>query len=460
VVQHLDRLVRLGVNALYLNPVFTSASNHRYHTDDYLTVDPLLGGNDALRALIEEAHARDVRVVLDGVFNHCGRGWWPFHHVLENGGASPYRDWFHLSDEVRSGARSLSAFPGAEQVAEMDAMRKSGVGFGATSRQVLGYEAWWDLPALPKINLDDPQARSHILDVAARWVEFGIDGWRLDVAEEVSGEFWREFHQRVRAVKSDAYLVAEVWHHKPEWLQGGIFDAFMNYPLTLGMLGFAGQDALANDGDLPFEYQGQLRVFDGPALWDRISELRDLNDPAVTAVQLNLLGSHDTPRARTLLGGDLAALRLATLLQMTLPGAPCIYYGDEIGMEGGMDPLCRAGFPVDATAWERDPYAWTADLVALRHAHRAMRDAELHMLRADGAAIAYLRRDVRDAFAVVANAGREELTWDLDLALEGRGAAVVPLRGTTGEPAADVDGEILRVRVPAREGLVVRLEPT
>jgi neopullulanase len=234
----------------------------------------------------------------------------------------------------------------------------------------------------------------------------------------------------------------------------------MNYPLTLGMLGFAGQDALANDGDLPFEYQGQLRVFDGPALWDRISELRDLNDPAVTAVQLNLLGSHDTPRARTLLGGDLAALRLATLLQMTLPGAPCIYYGDEIGMEGGMDPLCRAGFPVDATAWERDPYGWTADLVALRHAHRAMRDAELHMLRADGAAIAYLRRDVRDAFAVVANAGREELTWDLDLALEGRGAAVVPLRGTTGEPAADVDGEILRVRVPAREGLVVRLEPT
>ncbi len=352
VVEHLERLERLGVDALYLNPVFVSAANHRYHTDDYFSVDALLGGDAALRELIDAAHERGMRIVLDGVFNHCGRGWWPFHHLLENGGDSPYRDWFHLADDVRSGARGVAAFPSHQQLVEMEALRASGLPFGQASRQILGYEAWWDLPALPKINLENSAARAHILDVAEHWIRFGIDGWRLDVAEEVSGEFWREFRQRVRSIKSDAYLVAEVWHLKPEWLEGDMFDAFMNYPLALGILGFAGQGSLAADVDLPWEYRGELHAFDGPGLWGRVRELEAINDPAVTAVQLNLLGSHDTPRIRHLLGGDLSAVRLATLLQMTLPGAPCIYYGDEIGMDGGMDPLCRASFPTDPAAWE------------------------------------------------------------------------------------------------------------
>ena len=120
IVAHLDRLQRLGVTALYLNPVFASASNHRYHTDDYYNVDPLLGGNEALRELLDEAHARGMHVVLDGVFNHSGRGWWPFHHLLENGMASPYRDWFYLADDVRAGGRALNAFPTEAQLAEMD----------------------------------------------------------------------------------------------------------------------------------------------------------------------------------------------------------------------------------------------------------------------------------------------------------------------------------------------------
>ena len=167
VVEHLDRLRRLGVTALYLNPVFASASNHRYHTDDYFQVDPLLGGNEALRELLDAAHARDMRVVLDGVFNHSGRGWWPFHHLLENGMQSPYRDWFYLADGVRAGTQPLNAFPTDAQLAEMDA-RHGGPGIprGQRSRETLGYEAWWDLPALPKIRLDDPQARDHILEVS------------------------------------------------------------------------------------------------------------------------------------------------------------------------------------------------------------------------------------------------------------------------------------------------------
>ena len=267
---------RLGITALYLNPVFASASNHRYHTDDYEHVDPLLGGNEALRELLDEAHARDMRVVLDGVFNHCGRGWWPFHHVLENGMQSPYREWFYLSDGVRAGTQELSPFPDA-----------GAAGRDRPSTRVR--RAAWDRPharcwatrpggtcrRCPRSTSTSRRCASYILDVAEHWIRFGIDGWRLDVAEEVGGDFWREFHARVRAADPEAYLVAEIWHHKPEWLQGDMFDAFMNYPLTLAVLGFARRSGSMPARPLPAEYEGKLDALDGAALWARIEELRD-----------------------------------------------------------------------------------------------------------------------------------------------------------------------------------------
>ncbi len=337
-------------------------------------------------------------------------------------------------------------------------LRASGAAFGVASRAVLGYEAWWDLPALPKLNLAQPQLRELILDVSEHWIRFGIDGWRLDVPEEVGADFWREFRARVRSADPEAYLVAEIWHHKPEWLQGDMFDAFMNYPLALGVLGFAAQEHLDRGVHVPAEYEGKLAPFDGAALWARIEELASINDPAVTAVQLNLLDSHDTPRALTICGGDLDSLRLATLLQMTLPGAPCIYYGDEIGMAGTMDPMCRRAFPADPAEWEREPYAWVADTVALRHSSPAFRDAELSLLGTQAAALAYLRRADDEVFAVVVNAGREPISWELDLPIEVSAAELVPLRG--GRPGArsvELEGQALRVTLPERDGVVLRL---
>ena len=461
VVAHLDRLRSLGVNALYLNPVFTSASNHRYHTDDYLHVDPLLGGDDALRELLDEAHARDMRVVLDGVFNHCGRGFWPFHHVLENGAASPYRDWFPLDDGVRSGARGLLAFPAADHLVDMERRRTAGALKGQTSRPVLGYEAWWDLPALPKLDLDEPHMREHILSAAEHWLRFGIDGWRLDVAEEVGIGFWREFRQRVRAVNPDAYIVAEIWTPSPEWLQGDTFDALMDYPLTEAILGFAAQDHLTTDIELPVEYEGKLLPLGGAGLWQRLRDLHAAVDPAITAVQLNLLGSHDTPRLRTLCGGDLDAVRLAMLLQMTLPGAPCTYYGDEIGMAGLMDPDCRAAFPVDPSAWAQEPSGWLADLGALRHASRALRDGRLSLLGALGPALAYLRADGADIFACVVNAGDAPVDWTLDLPMVAASAEVLALRCSRPPCHADLtNGDRLHVALPARHGTIIRIRTT
>jgi cyclomaltodextrinase len=459
VVAHLDRLLRLGITALYLNPVFTSASNHRYHTDDYFHVDPLLGGDEAMRELLDEAHARGMRVILDGVFNHCGRGFWPFHHVLENGAHSPYREWFHLDPGVLAGRRPLTAFPTADEQAAIDALRARGAPGGAASRAVLGYEAWWDLAALPKLDLDEPHLRALILDVAEHWLHFGIDGWRLDVAEEIGIDFWREFRARVRTVKPDAYLVAEIWSVMPQWLTGDTFDALMDYPLTEAILGFTAQHRLASGIDLPWEYQGKVVPLDGAGLWGRIDGLARTYGPERLAVQLNLLGSHDTPRYRTLCSGDMDALRLAMLLQMTLPGAPCVYYGDEIGMEGLMDPDCRRAFPSEPAAWDREPADWLADLVALRHSSRALRDGGLGLLRADGLALAYLRQHEDDAFVCVLNAADGPLTLDLDVPVGFTSADLVPLRSERqGGHARLVGDRRLRVELPARHGGIVRLE--
>src|SRR3989339_1051221 len=214
--EQLPYLLDLGINALYLNPIFTSASNHRYHTDDYFQVDPLLGGDQAFETLLSTCHRHGVRVILDGVFNHCGRGFWPFHHLLETGASSPYRDWFLVRD-----------WP----------LRP----YHATRTRPHNYEAWWNLPALPKLNLRHPPVRRHVFEAIRHWTEQGIDGWRLDVPEEIDVPgFWEEFHDLVLRINPEAYLVGEIWNLAPEWLAGDRFHGLMNYPFMVAVLGFCG----------------------------------------------------------------------------------------------------------------------------------------------------------------------------------------------------------------------------
>src|SRR3990172_7458370 len=212
VIEKLDYLQELGINAIYFTPVFASASNHRYHTYDYYNVDPILGGNDALKILLREAHKRELRVVLDGVFNHASRGFWQFHHVLENGEGSPYVDWFYFDPERLKGIRRWGAYPAT---AELHALQN-----GAGSLEAIGYQSWWNLPALPKFNTNTPAVREFLFGVAEYWIKFGIDGWRLDVPGEIDDdEFWREFRRRVRTINPEAYIVGEIWHEAQRWLQ-------------------------------------------------------------------------------------------------------------------------------------------------------------------------------------------------------------------------------------------------
>jgi cyclomaltodextrinase / maltogenic alpha-amylase / neopullulanase len=446
IAEHLDYLEDLGVNALYLTPIFQSASNHRYHTYDYLAVDPLLGGNDALRELLDSAHDRGMRVVLDGVFNHTGRGFWPFHHILEAGAASPYRDWFLLDHERLDGGRPLLAYPPP-----------------GTPRSAHGYEAWWGLPALPKLNTANPEVREYLLQVAETWLRFGIDGWRLDVPMEIDDEpFWQEFRHRCRAIRPDAYLVGEIWRVSPEWLRGDRFDALMNYPLGEAIIGFTGGSRLDMDAvRRHHEYSLSLHPMDGPAFANRVLELASAYDPDVVAVQLNLVGSHDAPRLRTVLGDDLAGVRLATLLQATLPGAPCIYYGDEIGLRGGNDPENRGAFSWDEDRWDTGLHESVRALLRLRTAEPGLRDSPLRAVGAAGSAVALERGAGVSRFVVAVNAGDNGTSLELRFedAPEGAGGHLAPVElpgfDAIGE-APIVDGRAT-IRLGPRSGGLLRV---
>jgi neopullulanase len=377
IVDRLDYLERLGVNALYLNPIFAAATEHRYNTYDYLQVDPLLGGNDALRELLDEVHVRGMRVVLDGVFNHCGRGFWPFHHVLENGERSPYRDWFLVRD-----------WP----------LRPYAYGRDHTRAN---YAHWSQFPSLPKLNTDNPGVRDYVFHAARHWIEFGIDGWRLDVPYEINDDgFWREFRQVVKTANPDAYILGEVWDPAQQWLRGDQFDAVMNYPFAFPTLCFCGARTLTA------EYRTSHWTFeplDAPAYAGYIERVHNLYDWEINYALFNLLDSHDTARALTIMGGDKSALRLAVLLQVTMPGAPCIYYGDEIGMSSWGDPHCRAAFPWhEESMWDRELLSFYRQAIAIRHAHPVLRTGSFSTVHAVGDVYAFRRElDGQEALVVV-----------------------------------------------------------
>jgi cyclomaltodextrinase len=435
--ERLDDLVDLGINGLYLNPIFSATSNHRYNAYDYLAVDPLLGGDAALRDLLDAAHARGIRVILDGVFNHSGRGFWPFQHLIESGLASPYRDWFYLDPDVLDGQRGIDAYP---------------VGWRDGTHVRTGYRAWWGIPSLPKLRVEHPGVREYLFGVAEHWLRAGIDGWRLDVPAEIEdATFWPEFRERVRAVRPDAYLVGEIWHEAPGWLAGDRFDALMNYPLGIAILGFAGAGELNQEAiDGQSDYRRFLHPMDGPELGRRVDHLMAVHDPAVTAAQYNLIGSHDTPRARTVLAGDPAALRVASLLLLTMPGAPSIYYGDELAMEGGPDPDCRRGYPTSPDDEALAMRAFTRAAISARRAHVALRRGTVRVAAADGHAIALVREADGEGALVVVNAGRTPARLHLADAID-PGLSPVDLAGMPGGRV--VDGST--IELPAQGALVL-----
>ncbi|MFW6171566.1 MAG: glycoside hydrolase family 13 protein [Planctomycetota bacterium] len=436
IVEHLDYLVDLGINALYMTPIFQSPCNHRYHTHDYYQVDPLLGGNEGLRELVRAAHERRIRIVLDGVFNHASRGFFQFNDILENGPHSPWLSWFHIENWP------LRPYDG---------------------RRPANYAGWAQNRALPKFNTDNPGVREFLMGVAEYWIrEFDIDGWRLDVPREISTPgFWEEFRERTRALKSDLYTVGEIWHQAPEWLGGERFDATMNYPFAAATIAFTAQDRVSQKlvEDRAYDpYPG----IDAAKFHERLQALLECYDAETTRVQLNLLDSHDAPRLLSVARGDKATLRLATLFQMTYPGAPCIYYGNEIALRGTKrydrphrDLDARWPFPWhDEKLWDHDMLQYFQKAIALRHRSPVLRRGEMTTVHAADQQYAFARHDAESCLLVLLNAADETAHPRLPVERFFQdGTALVSLFGPP--CSATVDKGHLEWNIPARSANVM-----
>lgn len=428
IIEKLPYLQKLGINAIYLTPVFASASNHRYHTYDYLMIDPLLGGDDALRALLDAAHARNMRIILDGVFNHASRGFWPFHHILENGGDSPYLDWFLVEDWP------LRPYPkdGSEKI---------------------NYAAWWGIAALPKFNIANQGVRDYLLHVARYWIDFGIDGWRLDVPDEIKDEsFWQAFRHVVKSANPDAYIVGEIWHTATDWLRGDKFDAVMNYIFSRAALGFFAAETVRMD----YHPGGfHLTPLTAEAFAKTVEHMLALYPWSIIQSQLNLLDSHDTARTLWTVNEDKSALRLCTLFQITMPGAPCIYYGDEIGMTGATDPHCRAAFPwQDETQWDQQLLDFHRRAIAMRHRYPVLSMGDYETLYADHTIYAFRRTTADVSAIIIFNTGHHPVTLDLPVPALQDVTCRYDHVWQTGEQSM-VQGKLSKVTVPSRDAVVL-----
>ncbi len=392
ITDRLGYLEDLGVDAIYLNPIFSSPSNHRYDTVDYYEVDDLLGGTQAFRELVKEAHNRSIRLILDASFNHVHPRFFAFSDVMEHGPESEYWDWFvvnewPLSLRVRSDLAETDT-----RLAEYISRLESELGIPMHPTEAgkpvqPSYESWYGVPTMPRVNLANPEARRYMLEVAEYWLsEYDIDGWRMDVVRYVDTDFWVDFRDVCRAAKPDCYLLSETVGDSSQWLQGDRFDATMNYSFReLCIHYFASEDIT------------------GDEMLDWLSDLWAMYGWGVALANQNLLSSHDTARFLTVAGGDVWRLRLATALQMTAPGAPGLYYGDEVEMTGDNDPDCRGGFPWGSEiSGTRD---WVTELAGLRSRHPALRLGSWRPLSASSDSFMFERRHGGDRVVVAINRG-------------------------------------------------------
>lgn len=375
VIEKLDYLVSLGINGIYFTPIFHSVSSHKYDTTDYRNIDPDFGNNEIFRTLVEEAHKRGIRIMLDAVFNHCGYAHPFWQDVLKNGKDSKYYDCFYILDESKPVAYE-------RKPKEID---------GYVDRERLNYRTFGFEPRMPKWNTGNPIVREYLLQVAEYWVqEYHIDGWRLDVSNEVSHDFWREFRKRIQNINPDVYILGENWDNSYPWLQGEQFHAVMNYELMNIVWNFLGVGKDQNES------------YNAALFKQKLSQLQVDYPKNVAQYMFNHVDSHDTSRIYTVCGENLERTMLAYVIQMTLAGAPSIYYGGE---------KCAAGSDFEnrvCMSWEKSD---TGDkmtqhlkqLIRIRKSEKACRTTEIDWLMADNetGAILYKKPTERGSIYVL-----------------------------------------------------------
>ncbi|MBQ2900523.1 MAG: alpha-glycosidase [Agathobacter sp.] len=322
IINHLEHLVELGVDIIYMTPIFQSPSSHKYNTVDYYKIDPSFGTEEDIKELVDKAHALEMYVIMDAVFNHTGTDFFAFQDVLEKQADSRYVDWYYID-----------CFP-----LDMQWGKKP------------NFKTFSYFPGMPKLNLQNDEVAEYCIGVGRYWMEkCHIDGWRLDVGDEVSHKFWRRFRKAIKEVNPEALIIGEVWHHAEDFLDGEEWDTVMNYPFC-----FAMENLVANESITASQFLGQMGYLEGnlhsriyPLLW-------------------NLIDSHDFSRFMYRCGEDVERFKLGVGLQLLWPGMPFVYYGDEYGMTGGADPDCRRGMVWDEKYQNQEIYEWYRKLIRIR----------------------------------------------------------------------------------------------
>ena len=331
IIDHLDYIRELGIDVIYMTPIFKSDSSHKYDTIDYYQIDPSFGTAEDLRELVQKAHQYGMKVVLDAVFNHTGRDFFAFKDILENKEKSKYLDWYFIDK-----------FP-----------------LDNESGQAPNFKCFGYYGGMPKLNLKNPEVEKYVTDVACYWLkECDIDGWRMDVGDEISHYFWKHFRRAVKAVKKDALIIGEIWHYAGDFLEGDEWDTVMNYPFYLNLIDLIADEKIGvsrfiqNLGYM----KGRLNKKCYPLMW-------------------NLIDSHDTARFLHLCNNK-QKQHLAAAFQLLMPGMPMIYYGDELAMPGANGSDCRRGMYWDEEYRDKEMFEWYKQLLKVRKDHACIVEGE------------------------------------------------------------------------------------
>lgn len=364
IIEKIPYLEKLGIECLYLNPIFDGDFNHKYATTDYYRIDPAFGTEEIFRELVDKCHKSGIKILLDGVFNHTGVHFKPFQDVVDNQEKSKYRNWFHISH-----------FP--MEVSHHD-------------YECVGAYKW-----MPKLNTANPEVRDFILKVMFYWIEeFGIDGWRLDVADEVDPSVWEEARIRIKEKYSDKLLLGETWGYAGKMLRGNQLDSAMNYVFRDVVRDYFAKSSIS------------VREFDY-----RLNHMLAYYRNETDMVLYNLLDSHDTERFLFLCNGDKNLLKLAVAFQMFFPGSPAVYYGDEIGVTGDNDPDCRRCMEWGENADQR-LFHWYQRFIQLRKENSCIRSGKFKSIVVDESTdtYAFVRSDTTGSCYIVLHKGADSCT--------------------------------------------------
>ena len=363
IIEHLDYIKDLGIDVVYLTPIFKSNSCHKYDTIDYYQVDPSFGTTEDLKELVQKSHERGMKVVLDAVYNHSGREFFAFQDILEKGEKSKYLDWYFIDELPPRGEWG----------------------------EIPNFKCFGYYGGMPKLNLKNPEVEKYITDVACYWIkECDIDGWRLDVGDEISHFFWKNFRKAIKAVKKDMLIIGEIWHYAGDFLEGDEWDTVMNYPFYLNLI-----DLLADEKINVSQFVQNLGYLKGrlnkkcyPLMW-------------------NLIDSHDTARFLHLCNDNKKKQHLAAAFQLLLPGMPMVYYGDEYAMPGANDPDCRRGMYWDEEYQDKEMYNWYKKLMQVRKTHACIVEGEMieTIANDDEDTIVMIRKNGEETIAMLFNCG-------------------------------------------------------